>query len=217
METGHPDRVAAQISVVPPRLPPNDPLGCLRATGGPNRRPGPNQPGTPAPGGRGTDAPRPPPVRTRFNGTTPPDVPFLRPGAAGGAGDRGLPECPIQTGGRCLGAPTRARPPMRSRLHQVYSKRAQPSYPQASEKCKFSDIAKQGSSSASSALPLFIDRAGQEHPRAGSRHRFAPSRRGRGATAAEFRSRPRGREPLASSGRMGPLLHLVVLISQIRR
>ena len=54
----------------------NQPPYCGRATGGPNRRPGPNQPGTPAPGGRGTDAPRPPPVRTRFNGTTAPDVGF---------------------------------------------------------------------------------------------------------------------------------------------
>ena len=100
---------------------------------------------------------------------------------------------------------------------QVYSKRAQPSCLTSFRKCKFSDIAKQGSSSVSSELPLFLDRAGQEHPRAGSRHRFAPSRRGRGATAAEFRSRPRGREPLASSGRLGSLLHVVVQISQIRR
>ena len=62
---------------------------CLRPTGGPNRRPGPNQPGTPAPGGRGTDAPRPPPVRTRFNGTTAPDVGFRARRGSGAVGDRG--------------------------------------------------------------------------------------------------------------------------------
>ena len=190
---------------------------CRRATGGPNRRPGPNQPGTPAPGGRGTDAPRPPPVRTRFNGTTPPDVPFLRPGAAGGAGDRGTDK---PKRGR-LPAIKHVRDPPAPQHHLahpgMYSKRAQPSCLTSFRKCKFSDIAKQGSSSASSELPLFLDRAGQEHPRAGSRHRFAPSRRGRGATAAEFRSRPRGREPLASSGQMGFLLQLAVGITQIRR
>ena len=98
---------------------------------------------------------------------------------------------------------------------QVYSKRAQPSCLTSFRKCKFSDIAKQGSSSASSELPLFLDRAGQEHPRAGSRHRFAPSRRGTGATAAEFRSRPRGREPLASSGQVGFLLRAAIGIGRI--
>ena len=94
-------------------------------------------------------------------------------------------------------------------------KKGLPSCLTSFRKCKFSDIAKQGSSSASSALPLFFDRAGQEHPRSGSRHRFAPSRRGTGATAAEFRSRPRGREPLASSGQVGFLLQLAVGISRI--
>ena len=66
---------------------------CGRATGGPNRRPGPNQPGTPAPGGRGTEAPRPPPVRTRFNGTTAPDVLFLRLGGAEGGGPPARRSC----------------------------------------------------------------------------------------------------------------------------
>ena len=200
-----------------PRLPPNRTLGCRRATGGPNRRPGPNQPGTPAPGGRGTDAPRPPPVRTRFNGTTPPDVPFLGPGAAGwwcSRGQRGRGEGRGGTTEQVRSAADRRRCSPNPR---TTSKRARLLCLTSFRKCKFSDIAKQGSSSASSELPLFLDRAGQEHPRAGSRHRFAPSRRGRGATAAEFRSRPRGREPLASSGRLGSLLHVVVQISQIRR
>ena len=70
----------------PPRRPDtNGTPYCRRATGGPNRRPGPNQPGTPAPGGRGTDAPRPPPVRTRFNGTTAPDVGFRARRGSGGS------------------------------------------------------------------------------------------------------------------------------------
>ena len=77
----------------------NQPRMCRRATGGPNRRPGPNQPGTPAPGGRGTDAPRPPPVRTRFNGTTAPDVGFRARRGSGAVGDRGE-----RDGSQCLEA-----------------------------------------------------------------------------------------------------------------
>ena len=77
----------------------NQPPYCGRATGGPNRRPGPNQPGTPAPGGRGTDAPRPPPVRTRFNGTTAPDVGFRARRGSGAVGDRGE-----RDGSQCLEA-----------------------------------------------------------------------------------------------------------------
>ena len=97
---------------------------CLRATGGPNRRPGPNQPGTPAPGGRGTDAPRPPPVRTRFNGTTAPDVGFRARRGSGGVGGRGLGQRREQLEGASQ-VPTRwARPVGVERNRQVYSKRA---------------------------------------------------------------------------------------------
>ena len=84
---------------VPRRADTNGTPYCRRATGGPNRRPGPNQPGTPAPGGRGTDAPRPPPVRTRFNGTTAPDVGFRARRGSGAVGDRGE-----RDGSQCLEA-----------------------------------------------------------------------------------------------------------------
>ena len=96
---------------------------CLRATEGPNRRPGPNQPGTPAPGGRGTDAPRPPPVRTRFNGTTAPDVLFLRPGGAGGVGDRGLTHGREQLEGASQVLTRWPRPVGVERNRQGYSKK----------------------------------------------------------------------------------------------
>ena len=77
-------RIRTPVRMPPRRADTNQPPYCGRATGGPNRRPGPNQPGTPAPGGRGTDAPRPPPVRTRFNGTTAPDVGFRARRGSGG-------------------------------------------------------------------------------------------------------------------------------------
>ena len=116
--------VCGARTVVSRRADTNQPPYCGRATGGPNRRPGPNQPGTPAPGGRGTDAPRPPPVRTRFNGTTAPDVGFRARRGSGGVGDRGDEEGRQQLEGASQVLTRWARPVGVERNRQVYSKRA---------------------------------------------------------------------------------------------
>ena len=188
---------------------------CGRATGGPNRRPGPNQPGTPAPGGRGTDAPRPPPVRTRFNGTTPPDLPFLRPGAAGGAGDRGRDKRREGREGRAEGrrtaAPQRTRPnPVRTCL-----KKGQPSCSQAPTILLVGNIAKQGSSSANVAGSPLVDQTGEDSPRAGRRATWLPRATQDQATTSPSAISTCGRRTIASSGQVGFLLRAAIGIGRI--
>ena len=208
---------AAGKTQLSPRLPPNDPLGCLRATGGPNRRPGPNQPGTPAPGGRGTDTPRPPPVRTRFNGTTAPDVGFRARRGSGGVGDRGLthgsqsPEAAIE------GARGTARPVGVERNRQVYSKRARLPCSELATILLVGNIGKQGSSSSIVGASPDIDQSGEDSPRAGRRATWLPPPAQPRAPRSPSAISPRGRSTTASSGRLGPVLHLAVEITQVRR
>ena len=190
---------------------------CLRATGGPNRRPGPNQPGTPAPGGRGTDAPRPPPVRTRFNGTTAPDVGFRARRGSGGVGDRGEAEGREQLEGNADTPCVPARPSYSTRNHQVYSKRARLVCSELATKLLISNIGKQGCRPVSSARPPFLDRAGQEQPLGGRRATWLPPPTQARAPRSPSAISPRGRSTTASSGRLGPVLHLAVEITQVRR
>ena len=188
---------------------------CLRATGGPNRRPGPNQPGTPAPGGRGTDAPRPPPVRTRFNGTTAPDVGFRARRGSGGVGDRGLthgsqsPEAAIE------GACGTARPVGVERNRQVYSKRARQRSSELATKLLISNIGKQGCRPVSSARPPFLDRAGQEQPLGGRRATWLPPPTQARAPRSPSAISPRGRSGDRLSRADGPLLHRAIGIGRI--
>ena len=166
---------------------------CRRATGGPNRRPGPNQPGTPAPGGRGTDAPRPPPVRTRFNGTTAPDVGFRARRGSGGAGDRGLGQRREHLGGNAEGACVPARPSDVLPGTQVYSKRARQRSSELATKLLISNIGKQGCRPVSSARPPFLDRAGQEQPLGGRRATWLPPPTQARAPRSPSAISPRGR------------------------
>jgi hypothetical protein len=190
---------------------------CGRATGGPNRRPRPNQPGTPAPGGRGTDAPRPPPVRTRFNGTTAPDVGFRARRGSGGAGGRGLGQRPERPEAATEGAGGTARPSDVLPGTQVYSKRAQLFCSELATILLVGNIGKQGSSSSDVGASPAIDQSGEDSPRAGRRATWwPPSAQPRAARSPSAIS-PRGRSTTASSGRLGPVLHLAVEITQVRR
>ena len=175
---------------------------CGRATGGPNRRPGPNQPGTPAPGGRGTDAPRPPPVRTRFNGTTAPDVGFRARRGSGGVGDRGLGQRPERPEAATEGAGGTARPSDVLPGTQVYSKRARQRSSELATKLLISNIGKQGCRPVSSARPPFLDRAGQEQPLGGRRATGSDSNDATASKAAHLRSRRAAEAAIASSGQM---------------
>ena len=171
----------------------NQPPYCGRATGGPNRRPGPNQPGTPAPGGRGTDAPRPPPVRTRFNGTTAPDVGFRARRGSGGVGDRGLGQRPERPEAATEGAGGTARPSDVLPGTQVYSKRARLVCSELATKLLISNIGKQGCRPVSSARPPFLDRAGQEQPLGGRRATWLPPPTQARAPRSPSAISPRGR------------------------
>ena len=166
---------------------------CRRATGGPNRRPGPNQPGTPAPGGRGTDAPRPPPVRTRFNGTTPPDVGFwARRGSGGAVRGRvtqraGRARSAFKQDLKCSAAvPIECDAPMRE-------KRARQRSSELATKLLISNIGKQGCRPVSSARPPFLDRAGQEQPLGGRRATWLPPPTQARAPRSPSAISPRGR------------------------
>ena len=206
---------ARAASFETPRPDTNRTLGCLRATGGPNRRPGPNQPGTPAPGGRGTDAPRPPPVRTRFNGTTPPDVPFLRPGAAGwwcSRGQRGRGEGRGGTTERVRSAADRRRC---SPSPRTTSKRARLLCPQAPTILLLGNIAKQGSSSANVAGSPLVDQTGEDSPRAGRRATWLPRATQDQATTSPSAISTCGRRTIASSGQVGFLLRAAIGIGRI--
>ena len=188
---------------------------CRRATGGPNRRPGPNQPGTPAPGGRGTDAPRPPPVRTRFNGTTAPDVGFRARRGSGGAGGRGDEERREGPEAATEGAGGTARASDSFRNRQVYSKRARLVCSELATMLLISNIGKQGSSSANVASSPLIDQNSEESPCAGRRATCLPrATKGRAARSPSAISMC-GRRPIAPSGPMGFLLRTAVGISRI--
>ena len=104
---------------------------------------------------------------------------------------------------------------MRSRLHQMYSKRAHPSCPQASEKCKFSDIAKQGSSSANVAGSPLVDQPGEDSPRAGRRATWLPRATQDQATTSPSAISTCGRRTIASSGQVGFLLRAAIGIGRI--
>ena len=171
----------------------NQPRMCLRATGGPNRRPGPNQPGTPAPGGRGTDAPRPPPVRTRFNGTTAPDVGFRARRGSGAVGDRGERDGSQPPEAATEGARRTARASDSFPGHQVYSKRARLPCSELATKLLISNIGKQGCRPVSSARPPFLDRAGQEQPLGGRRATWLPPPTQARAPRSPSAISPRGR------------------------
>ena len=171
----------------------NGPPYCGRATGGPNRRPGPNQPGTPAPGGRGTDAPRPPPVRTRFNGTTAPDVGSRARRGSGGVGDRGLGQRREQLEGASQVLTRWARPSDVLPGTQVYSKRARLPCSELATKLLISNIGKQGCRPVSSARPPFLDRAGQEQPLGGRRATWLPPPTQARAPRSPSAISPRGR------------------------
>ena len=172
----------------------NRTLMCLRPTGGPNRRPGPNQPGTPAPGGRGTDAPRPPPVRTRFNGTTAPDVGFRARRGSGGAAVHGsLTHCAGCAGhadktglAGSAAVPIECDAPMRE-------KRAWQRSSELATKLLISNIGKQGCRPVSSARPPFLDRAGQEQPLGGRRATWLPPPTQARAPRSPSAISPRGR------------------------
>ena len=188
---------------------------CLRATGGPNRRPGPNQPGTPAPGGRGTDAPRPPPVRTRFNGTTAPDVGFRARRGSGAVGGRGEGERREQLDGNADTPCVPARPSFPSPSPQVYSKRARQRSSELATMLLISNIGKQGCSSANVAGSPLIDQTSEDSPRAGRRATCLPrATKGRAARSPSAISMC-GRRPIAPSGPMGFLLRTAVGISRI--
>ena len=104
---------------------------------------------------------------------------------------------------------------MRSRLHQMYSKRAHPSCPQAPTILLVGNIAKQGSSSANVAGSPLIDQTSEDSPCAGRRATCLPrATKGRAARSPSAISMC-GRRPIAPSGPMGFLLRTAVGISRI--
>ena len=142
-------------------------------------------------------------------------MPFLRPGAAGGAGGRGL-----RPGLECRRAATEgpcpaARPSNSWPNHQVYSKRAQPSFPQAPTILLAGNIAKQGSSSANVAGSPLVDQTGEDSPRAGRRATWLPRATQDQATTSPSAISTCGRRTIASSGQVGFLLRAAIGIGRI--
>ena len=62
-----------------------------------------------------------------------------------------------------------------------------------------------------------IDHSGEDSPRAGRRATWLPPSAQLRAARSPSAISPRGRSTTASSGRLGPVLHLAVEITQIRR
>ena len=104
---------------------------------------------------------------------------------------------------------------MRSRLHQMYSKRAQPSCPQAPTILLAGNIAKQGSSSANVAGSPLVDQTGEDSPRAGRRATWLPRATQERATTSPSAISTCGRRMIAPSGPKGFLLQRAIGIGRI--
>ena len=66
-------------------------------------------------------------------------------------------------------------------------------------------------------LSFAIDQSGEDSPRAGRRATWLPPSAQPRAPRSPSAISPRGRSTTASSGRLGPVLHLAVEITQVRR
>ena len=130
-------------------------------------------------------------------------------------GGRGLPPGLQCRRAAAEGPCDSARPSNSWPNHQVYSKRAQPSFPQAPTILLAGNIAKQGSSSANVAGSPLVDQPGEDSPRAGRRATWLPRATQERATTSPSAISTCGRSTIAPSGPMGFLLRTAVEISRI--